>query len=221
MRIILLGPPGAGKGTQAQLLSKTYHIPQISTGDMLRAAAHSSENELGQQVKKIMREGRLVSDDIMIQLVADRIKQPDCEHGFLLDGFPRTTAQADALRHAGIKIDYVIEIQVPVVELIERICGRLVDPQSGRVYHHRYHPPKIAGQDDITGDPLIQRDDDREETVKKRLDVYIKQTEPLIQYYSHWFQSGDDQAPSYLSISGLGEVTDIEQRLKEVLGVAS
>ena len=217
MRIILLGPPGAGKGTQAQLLSKTYHIPQVSTGDMLRAAAHSSENELSQQVKQIMTEGRLVSDDIMIQLVANRIKEADCEHGFLLDGFPRTTAPADALRHAGIKIDYVVEIQVPASELIERICGRLVAPSSGRVYHRRYHPPMIEGKDDITGESLIQRDDDREETVKKRLEVYIKQTEPLIEYYSAWHLSGDAQAPRYVTISGLGDVAEIEQHLKEAL----
>lgn len=217
MRIILLGPPGAGKGTQAQLLAKTYHIPQISTGDMLRAAASSPENKLGQEVKKIMAEGRLVSDDIIIQLVASRIQEADCEHGFLLDGFPRTTAQADALHHVGIKIDYVIEIQVPAEELIERICGRLVDPHSGRVYHRRYHPPKIAGKDDITGDPLIQREDDREETVKKRLDVYIQQTAPLIDYYSTWYRSGDAQAPRYVTLSGLGEVAEIERRLKEAL----
>lgn len=217
MRIILLGPPGAGKGTQAQLLAKTYHIPQISTGDMLRVAASFPENKLGQEVKKIMTEGRLVSDDIIIQLVANRIQEADCEHGFLLDGFPRTTAQADALRHAGIKIDYVIEIKVPAEELIERICGRLVDPRSGRVYHRRYHPPKVAGKDDITGDPLVQRDDDREETVKKRLDVYVQQTAPLIDYYSAWYRLGDNQAPRYVTISGVGEVAEIEQRLKEVL----
>lgn len=217
MRIILLGPPGAGKGTQAQLLSKAYHIPQISTGDMLRAAASSSESELGQQVKQIMTEGRLVSDDIMIKLVANRIKAADCQHGFLLDGFPRTTAQADALRHAGIKIDYVIEIQVPASELIERICGRLVHPSSGRVYHRRYNPPKVSGKDDVTNEPLIQRDDDREETVIKRLDVYTKQTEPLVEYYSAWHRSGDDLAPHYITISGLGDVTDIAKRLEEAL----
>ena len=217
MRIILLGPPGAGKGTQAQLLSKAYQIPQISTGDMLRTAANAADSELGREVKQIMTEGRLVSDDIMIKLVAQRIEQPDCQQGFLLDGFPRTTAQADALRHAGIKIDYVIEIQVPASELIERICGRLVEPKSGRVYHRRYSPPKVAGKDDVTGEPLIQRDDDREETVAKRLEVYTKQTEPLVEYYSTWGRSGDANAPRYVTISGLGEVTEIAERLRQAL----
>ena len=217
MRIILLGPPGAGKGTQAQLLSKAYQIPQISTGDMLRTAANSADSELGREVKQIMTEGRLVSDDIMIKLVAQRIEQPDCQNGFLLDGFPRTTAQADALRHAGIKIDYVIEIQVPASELIERICGRLVEPKSGRVYHRRYSPPKVPGKDDVTGEPLIQRDDDREETVAKRLEVYTKQTEPLVEYYSAWGRSGDANAPRYVTISGLGEVSEIAERLRQAL----
>ena len=217
MRIILLGPPGAGKGTQAQLLSKAYQIPQISTGDMLRTAANSADSELGREVKQIMTEGRLVSDDIMIKLVAQRIEQPDCQNGFLLDGFPRTTAQADALRHAGIKIDYVIEIQVPASELIERICGRLVEPKSGRVYHRRDSPPKVPGKDDVTGEPLIQRDDDREETVAKRLEVYTKQTEPLVEYYSAWGRSGDANAPRYVTISGLGEVSEIAERLRQAL----
>ncbi len=216
MQIILLGPPGAGKGTQAQFLCTTYQIPQISTGDMLRAAT-TSGSLLGQQVKQIMDQGGLVSDDIIIKLVQERIHKSDCQNGFLLDGFPRTTAQADALKHAGIKIDYVIEIQVPDQYIIERICGRLVDPKSGRTYHLIYNPPKIAGRDDVTGDELVQRADDSEETVHKRLKVYKQQTHPLVEYYSHWAQSGDSCAPHFEVISGLGDVKDVQARILNVL----
>ena len=216
MQIILLGPPGAGKGTQAQFLCNTYQIPQISTGDMLRTATNSG-SELGRQVKKIMDEGGLVSDDIMIKLVQERIKQPDCKNGFLLDGFPRTTAQADALKDASIKIDYVIEIQVPDQYIIERICGRLVDLKSGRTYHLTYNPPKVSGKDDVTGDPLVQRADDSEETVRKRLAIYKQQTQPLVDYYSDWCKSGDQFAPHFQAIVGVGEVADVNRRIIEVL----
>jgi len=212
MQIILLGPPGAGKGTQAQFLCELYDIPQISTGDMLRAATHSG-SELGQQVKKIMDEGGLVSDDIMIQLAQERIQQPDCTTGYLLDGFPRTTAQADALKSANIKIDYVIEIQVPDDNIIERICGRLVDPKSGRTYHLKYNPPKVPGKDDVTSDPLVQRADDSEETVRKRLKIYQDQTFPLVAYYRQWSQSGDYFAPVFVVISGQGKVQDVQARI--------
>lgn len=215
MRIILLGPPGAGKGTQAQRLVQDWHIPQISTGDMLRAAVKAGTS-LGQELKAVMDQGKLVSDDQIIELVESRITAQDCQAGFLLDGFPRTTAQADALRQANIKIDFVISIEVPEAELIERICGRLVDPKSGRVYHRLYHPPKVPGKDDVTGDPLIQRDDDSEETVRKRFTVYQKQTEPLIGYYSEWAKA-DAAAPRFCSVSGMGTVDEIYQRIAACL----
>lgn len=219
MRIILLGPPGAGKGTQAQFLCDTYKIPQISTGDMLRAATQSG-SELGQQVQHIMDEGGLVSDDIMIKLVQDRITQADCQNGFLLDGFPRTTAQADALKEANIRIDHVVEIQVPDQDIIERICGRLVDPNSGRTYHLVYNPPKVPGRDDVTGDALVQRADDSEQTVRKRLDVYKQQTEPLVAYYSKWHQSGDAFAPRFDVVSGVGDVAVVSENIASALQTA-
>lgn len=220
MQIILLGPPGAGKGTQSQYLCDTYHIPHLSTGDMLRAAT-SSGSVLGNQVKQIMDEGALVSDDIMIKLVQERIQEPDCKNGYLLDGFPRTTAQADALKEARVKIDYVIEIQVPDEDIVERICGRLVDPKSGRTYHMKYNPPKVPGKDDITGDPLVHRADDSEETVRKRLAVYQKQTQPLVTYYSEWSQSGDDFAPRFVVVSGLGDVSEVQVRINGALNSAA
>ncbi len=215
MRIILLGPPGAGKGTQAQFLTKHFNITHLSTGDMLRTAVKSG-SELGKQVKQIMDSGALVSDDLIIELVKERIQQSDCTHGFLLDGFPRTTTQADALRDAQIKIDYVINIEVPDADVIERICGRLVDPKSGRVYHRLYKPPKIPGKDDITGDPLIQRADDSEETVRNRLKVFNEQTEPLVSYYQQWDKSGDEYAPHYAVVSGLGEVQEVSKRIEDI-----
>lgn len=216
MRIILLGPPGAGKGTQAQRLVTALHIPQISTGDMLRAAVQSG-SPLGVEVKQIMDEGRLVPDDVIIALVKARIAEPDCANGFLLDGFPRTTAQADALRHAGVAIDYVIEIAVPESELIDRICGRLVHPASGRVYHLTAHPPKEVGKDDVTGEPLIQRDDDRESTVRHRLAVYNEQTKPLVDYYADWSAAGDALAPMYVQVSGVGAVDVIQAQIIDAI----
>lgn len=216
MRLILLGPPGAGKGTQAQLLTKQLHIPQISTGDMLRAAAKSGD-ELGETVKEIMDNGQLVPDDIMIALVKHRIAEPDCANGFLLDGFPRTVAQAEALKQAAVAIDRVIEIQVPDEELVERICGRLVHPGSGRVYHRVYNPPKVDGQDDETGEPLIQRDDDQESTVRRRLQVYNDQTKPLVAYYTEWAASGDAAAPRYATITGVGDVSVIAERIQAAI----
>lgn len=216
MRIILLGSPGAGKGTQARFICQKYHIPQISTGDMLRAAVQQ-QTPLGKTAKKIMEEGGLVPDDLIINLVKERIAQPDCINGFLFDGFPRTLVQAEALKKAGIPIDTVIEIYVPDDEIIKRMTGRLVHPASGRVYHKIYNPPKIANQDDLTGEPLIQRDDDKEETVRKRLDVYHQQTEPLLQYFANWANSGEKEAPSYDKISGLGEVEEVQSRITNVL----
>lgn len=216
MRIILLGSPGAGKGTQARFICQKYHIPQISTGDMLRAAVQQ-QTPLGKTAKKIMEEGGLVPDDLIINLVKERIAQPDCINGFLFDGFPRTLVQAEALKKAEIPIDTVIEIYVPDDEIIKRMSGRLVHPASGRVYHKIYNPPKIVNQDDLTGEPLIQRDDDKEETVRKRLDVYHQQTEPLLQYFANWANSGEKEAPSYDKISGLGEVEEVQSRITNVL----
>lgn len=216
MRIIFLGPPGAGKGTQAQLAANHFHIPKISTGDMLRKAMES-KTALGQEVKKVVNNGELVSDDIIIALVKRRIVQPDCVQGFLLDGFPRTTVQADALRAQRIKIDCVIEIDVPDEEIIERMSGRLVHATSGRVYHRIYQPPKIAGKDDVTGEPLIQRKDDCEKTVRQRLKVYRQQTYPLIQYYQQWVQSHDTLAPQYYRISGQGSMDDVRERIFAIL----
>ena len=217
MRLVLLGGPGAGKGTQALRLMKSFNIPQISTGDMLRAAI-AAASELGLSAKKIMDAGQLVSDGIMIGLVKERLKQDDCRQGFLLDGFPRTIPQADALRKAGIVLDHVIEIAVPDEEIVQRISGRRVHPGSGRIYHIQYNPPKTVGTDDETGDPLVLRDDDREEIIRKRLDIYHEQTEPLIDYYQSWANQNNDQAPAFHRISGEGSVDTIFDRILTVLG---
>jgi adenylate kinase len=217
MRLILLGAPGAGKGTQASFLCQRYGIPQISTGDMLRAAVKAG-SPLGVQAKQVMDSGGLVSDDIIIGLVKERITQPDCTNGFLFDGFPRTIPQADAMKNAGVKIDVVLEIDVPDEAIIERMSGRRVHPGSGRSYHLKFNPPKVDGQDDLTGEALIQRDDDREDTVRKRLDVYQSQTRPLVAYYSQWAATGDTSAPRYRKISGTGSVEDITSRALAALG---
>ena len=208
MRLILLGAPGAGKGTQAGFIKEKFNIPQISTGDMLRAAVKAG-TPLGLAAKKIMDEGGLVSDDIIIGLVKDRLKQPDCAHGYLFDGFPRTIPQADAMKEAGVAIDYVLEIDVPDAAIIERMSGRRVHPASGRTYHVKFNPPKAEGRDDATGEELIQRDDDKEETVKKRLAVYHDQTEVLVDYYNKWAASGQPGAPKYRKITGVGPVEQI------------
>jgi adenylate kinase len=211
MRLILLGAPGAGKGTQATFICRKYRIPQISTGDMLRAAVKSG-TALGIEAKKVMDSGGLVSDSLIINLVKERIAQSDCATGFLFDGFPRTIPQADAMKAAGVKIDYVLEIDVPVEAIVERMGGRRSHPASGRTYHVKFNPPKVAGIDDVTGEPLVQRDDDKEETVKKRLDVYSAQTRPLVDYYSNWAKSDPTAAPKYRAISGTGSVEDIATR---------
>ena len=216
MRLILLGAPGAGKGTQAAYICKKYGIPQISTGDMLRAAVKAG-TELGVAAKKVMDAGGLVSDDIIIGLVKERIAQPDCAKGFLFDGFPRTIPQADAMRSAGVKLDLVLEIDVPDEAIIERMSGRLFHTASGRSYHVKFNPPKTPGVDDQTGEPLVQRDDDKEETVRKRLAVYQSQTRPLVEYYSKWAATGDAQAPRYARISGVGSVEDITARALKAL----
>jgi adenylate kinase len=211
MRLILLGAPGAGKGTQASFICKHFGIPQISTGDMLRAAVKAG-TPLGLAAKKVMDSGALVSDEIIIGLVKERIAQPDCANGFLFDGFPRTIPQADAMKAAGVKLDVVLEIDVPDETIIERITGRLFHIASGRSYHAKFAPPKAAGVDDLTGEPLVQRDDDKEATVRKRLEVYQAQTRPLVDYYSAWAATGDAQAPRYAKISGLGSVDEITSR---------
>jgi adenylate kinase len=208
MRLILLGPPGAGKGTQAAFIKDHFHIPQISTGDMLRAAVKAG-TPLGVAAKKVMDAGGLVSDDIIIGLVKDRLREPDCASGYLFDGFPRTIPQADAMKAAGVRIDFVLEIDVADAEIIQRMSGRRVHPGSGRSYHVRFNPPKVADRDDVTGEPLIQRDDDKEETVKKRLEVYRAQTRPLVDYYSAWAATRDTNAPKYRRIDGLGKVEAI------------
>ncbi|MFC7297279.1 adenylate kinase [Herminiimonas aquatilis] len=208
MRLILLGAPGAGKGTQAGFIKEKFNIPQISTGDMLRAAVKAG-TPLGIAAKKIMDEGGLVSDDIIIGLVKDRLKDADCAHGYLFDGFPRTIPQADAMKDAGVAIDYVLEIDVPDEAIVERMSGRRVHPASGRTYHVKFNPPKAEGRDDITGEELIQRDDDKEETVKKRLSVYHEQTEVLVGYYNQWAASGKPGAPKYRKIAGVGPVDQI------------
>ncbi len=216
MRLILLGAPGAGKGTQATFICQKYGIPQISTGDMLRAAVKAG-SPLGLEAKAIMASGGLVSDDLIINLVKDRLTQPDCVNGFLFDGFPRTIPQADAMKAAGVKLDYVVEIDVPFDAIIERMSGRRSHPASGRTYHVKFNPPKVAGVDDVSGEPLIQRDDDKEETVKNRLDVYSAQTRPLVDYYSSWAARDAASAPKYRAVSGMGEVEVIKNRVFEAL----
>ncbi|MDA7415115.1 adenylate kinase [Xenophilus arseniciresistens] len=216
MRLILLGAPGAGKGTQATFICQKYGIPQISTGDMLRAAVKAG-TPLGLQAKAVMDAGALVSDDLIINLVKERIAQPDCAQGFLFDGFPRTIPQADAMKAAGVKLDYVLEIDVPFSDIIERMSGRRSHPASGRTYHVRFNPPKVEGKDDVTGEELIQREDDKEETVKKRLDVYSQQTRPLVDYYAKWAREDADSAPRYRAISGVGTVDEITQRALQAL----
>jgi adenylate kinase len=211
MRLILLGPPGAGKGTQATFIKQKFAIPQISTGDMLRAAVKAG-TPLGVAAKKVMDSGGLVSDDIIIGLVKDRLTEPDCTSGYLFDGFPRTIPQADAMKAAGVALDFVLEIDVPDEEIITRMSGRRVHLASGRTYHLTFNPPKAAGKDDITGEDLVQRDDDREETVKKRLDIYHRQTKALVGYYTSWAQSGQPGAPQYRKIMGTGPVEEIRER---------
>ena len=216
MRLILLGAPGAGKGTQATFICKKYGIPQISTGDMLRAAVKAG-TPLGLAAKKVMDSGGLVGDDIIIGLVRERLKQPDCAAGFLFDGFPRTIPQAEAMREAGVPLDFVLEIDVPFDAIIERMSGRRSHPASGRTYHVKFNPPKVAGLDDETGEPLVQRDDDKEETVKKRLEVYASQTRPLVDYYAHWAKTEPAASPKYRAISGLGSVEEITARALQAL----
>lgn len=216
MRLILLGAPGAGKGTQAAFLCQKYSIPQISTGDMLRAAVKAG-TPLGIEAKKVMDSGGLVSDDLIINLVKERIAQPDCAHGFLFDGFPRTLPQADAMKAAGVKLDYVLEIDVPFDAIIERMSGRRSHTASGRIYHVKYNPPKLEGKDDVTGEALVQRDDDKEDTVRKRLEVYSAQTRPLVAYYSDWAKAQPEMAPAYRAISGMGSVEEITQRALKAL----
>jgi adenylate kinase len=217
MRLILLGPPGAGKGTQAAFITEKFGIPQISTGDMLRAAV-KAQTPLGKEAKKVMDAGGLVSDDLIIGLVQDRLEQDDCKRGYLFDGFPRTIPQADALKNASIPLDFVVEISVPEENIIERISGRRVHPASGRSYHTSFNPPAKPGIDDVTGEALVQRDDDKEETVRHRLTVYKEQTRPLVDYYSSWAASGDPQAPAYRQLSGLGSVDEIRERILKAIG---
>ena len=216
MRLILLGAPGAGKGTQATFICQKYGIPQISTGDMLRAAVKAG-SPLGIEAKKVMDAGGLVSDGLIINLVKERIAQPDCAEGFLFDGFPRTIVQADAMKAAEVKIDYVLEIDVPFEAIIERMSGRRSHSASGRTYHVKFNPPKVDGQDDVTGAPLIQREDDKEQTVAKRLEVYSAQTRPLVAYYSSWAETSPEEAPKYRAISGTGSVEKITARAFEAL----
>ncbi len=211
MRLILLGPPGAGKGTQAAHICQRYQIPQISTGDMLRAAVKAG-TPLGLAARQVMDAGQLVGDDIIVGLVRERLTQPDCARGFLFDGFPRTIAQAEAMKTAGVGLDVVLEIDVPDAAIVERMSGRRMHPASGRSYHLRFNPPKVAGKDDATGEDLIQRDDDREETVRKRLEIYHAQTRPLVEYYATWAASGDPRAPRCRKIDGLGSVDEITAR---------
>jgi len=217
MRLILLGPPGAGKGTQAAFIREKYGIPQISTGDMLRAAAKEG-TPIGLDARKVMDAGRLVSDDVIIGLVTARLQEPDCARGYLFDGFPRTIPQAEAMKAAAVRFDYVLEIDVPQSEIVLRMSGRRVHPASGRTYHVKFNPPQAPGKDDVTGERLIQRDDDLEETVRKRLEVYRQQTRPLVEYYTRWAATGDARAPRYQRISGLGSVEEIRARAFAALG---
>lgn len=212
MRMILLGAPGAGKGTQAKFITEKYGIPQISTGDMLRAAVKAG-TPLGLKVKEVMASGGLVSDETIIELIQERITEADCEKGFLFDGFPRTIPQAEALKKQGIAIDAVIEINVDDEEIVSRLSGRRVHEASGRIYHVKYNPPANEGKDDETGEPLVQREDDKEETVRKRLGVYHSQTSPLIDYYSEWSETGNDGAPSYIRVDGVGQMSEIRDQI--------
>ncbi|KZY32832.1 MULTISPECIES: adenylate kinase [unclassified Oleiphilus] len=216
MKLILLGAPGAGKGTQAQFMTEKYGIPQISTGDMLRAAVKAG-SPLGLKVKEVMASGGLVSDETIIELIEERIQQDDCENGFLFDGFPRTIPQAEALKKQKIMIDAVVEIDVPDEEIVSRLSGRRVHEASGRVYHVDYNPPKVAGKDDETGDALVQREDDQEETVRKRLGVYHSQTAPLVEYYSSWADTGADESPKYVKVDGVGDMAQIKQQIVDGL----
>ena len=217
MRLILLGGPGAGKGTQANYIKEKYGIPQISTGDMLRAQIKAG-TELGMKAKAIMDAGGLVSDDIIIGMVKARLTEADCKNGYLFDGFPRTIPQAEAMKAAGVPIDYVVEIDVADEEIVKRMSGRRVHVASGRTYHVVFNPPKVAGKDDVTGEDLVQRDDDKEETVKKRLDVYHAQTEPLVKYYGDWGKSGEPGAPKYVKVAGVGKVEGIRDAIFAALG---
>ena len=217
MRLILLGGPGAGKGTQANYIKEKYGIPQISTGDMLRAQIKAG-TELGMKAKAIMDAGGLVSDDIIIGMVKARLTEADCKNGYLFDGFPRTIPQAEAMKAAGVPIDYVVEIDVADEEIVKRMSGRRVHVASGRTYHVVFNPPRIAGKDDATGEDLIQRDDDQEETVKKRLDVYHAQTEPLVKYYGDWGKCGEPGAPKYVKVAGVGKVDGIRDSIFAALG---
>jgi adenylate kinase len=212
MRLILLGAPGAGKGTQATFIKEKFNIPQISTGDMLRAAVKAG-TQLGLEAKKFMDAGGLVPDEVIIGLVKERIKDADCANGFLFDGFPRTIPQAEAMKNAGVAIDYVVEIDVPDEAIVERMSGRRSHPASGRTYHVKFNPPKVAGKDDVTGEELVQRDDDKEEVVLKRLQVYHDQTEQLIGYYSDWAKSGVSGAPQYVKVNGLGDLNTIKEEI--------
>jgi adenylate kinase len=207
-----LGPPGAGKGTQANFVRERFLIPQISTGDMLRAAVKAG-TPVGIAAKKVVDAGQLVSDDIIVRLVKERLRDPDCQKGYLFDGFPRTIPQAEAMRDSGVDLDFVVEIEVENEEIIQRLSGRRVHPASGRNYHLKFNPPRVPGRDDVTGEPLVQRDDDKEETVRKRLDIYQRQTRPLIDYYSKWAAEGDPRAPKYRKISGVGSVAEIRERI--------
>ena len=219
MRLILLGGPGAGKGTQANYIKEKYNIPQISTGDMLRAHVKAG-SELGEKAKAIMDAGGLVSDDIIIGMVKERLKDADCQNGYLFDGFPRTIPQAEAMKSAGVPIDFVVEIDVADEEIVKRMSGRRVHVGSGRTYHVVFNPPKVAGKDDLTGEDLIQRDDDREETVKKRLEIYHAQTEPLVKYYSEWATRGEHGAPRYVKVAGVGKVEGIRDTIFTALGTS-
>jgi len=216
MRVILLGPPGAGKGTQAAHVCDRYGIPQISTGEMLRAAIRAG-TPLGLAAKAVMEAGQLVPDEVVLALVTERLRAPDCASGYLLDGFPRTVAQAEALRKGGVALDWVLEIEVPDEAIVERMAGRRVHPASGRTYHVRFNPPRVEGRDDLTGEPLVQRDDDREETVRRRLAVYHAQTAPLVAWYQAWRESGDPAAPRLARVSGLGSVEEVQARVRAAL----
>jgi adenylate kinase len=216
MRIILLGPPGAGKGTQAGFIRDRFGIPQISTGDMLRAAVKAG-TPVGMAAKKVMDAGQLVSDDIIVGLVKERLKQPDCAAGCLFDGFPRTIPQAEAMRSSGVKVDVVLEIDVSDAEIVERMSGRRVHLASGRTYHIAHNPPKVAGRDDVTGEQLIQRDDDREDVVRRRLEIYHEQTRVLVDYFARWAATGDSAAPRYRKVAGQGSVEEIKQRIFDAL----